>query len=100
MFTTDLRQGSTNRIDECSMANAAVASAENEHKEPGKAAGPCVMVLFGAAGDLSMRKLVPALYNLAKANLLPKDFAVMGVSRDELSLQEFRNQVTRFLPSE
>ncbi len=82
------------------MATAATENQENELEQVGKAAGPCVMVLFGAAGDLSMRKLVPALYNLAKANLLPKDFAVMGVSRDELSLQEFRNQVTRFLPSE
>ena len=82
------------------MATAATENQENELEQVGKAAGPCVMVLFGAAGDLSMRKLVPALYNLAKANLLPKDFAVVGVSRDELSLQEFRNQVTRFLPSE
>src|SRR5882724_1147265 len=82
------------------MATAATENQENELDQVGKAAGPCVMVLFGAAGDLSMRKLVPALYNLAKANLLPKDFAVVGVSRDELSLQEFRNQVTRFLPSE
>jgi len=82
------------------MATAATENQENELKQVGKAAGPCVMVLFGAAGDLSMRKLVPALYNLAKANLLPKDFAVMGVSRDEVSLQEFRNQVTGFLPAE
>ncbi len=82
------------------MANAAVASAENEHKEPGKAAGPCVMVLFGAAGDLTKRKLVPALFNLVKAKLLPKDFAVVGVSVDDLSLEQFRNQITGFLHSE
>src|SRR5467141_3140626 len=82
------------------MANAAVASAENEHKEPGKAAGPCVMVLFGAAGDLTKRKLVPALFNLVKARLLPKDFAVVGVSVDDLNLEQFRNQVTGFLHPE
>ena len=82
------------------MANAAVASAGNEYKEPGKAAGPCVMVLFGAAGDLTKRKLVPALFNLVKAKLLPKDFAVVGVSVDELSLEQFRNQITGFLRSE
>src|SRR5437879_5992845 len=82
------------------MANAAVASAENEPKEPGKAAGPCVMVLFGAAGDLTKRKLVPALFNLVNAKLLPKDFAVVGVSVDDLSLEQFRNQITGFLHSE
>src|SRR5467141_367544 len=82
------------------MANAAVASAENEYKETGKAAGPCVMVLFGAAGDLTKRKLVPALFNLVKAKLLPKDFAVVGVSVDDLSLEQFRNQITGFLHSE
>jgi len=82
------------------MANAAVASAGNEHEEPGKAAGPCVMVLFGAAGDLTKRKLVPALFNLVKAKLLPKDFAVVGVSVDDLSLEQFRNQITGFLHSE
>src|SRR5882762_1142438 len=82
------------------MANAAVASAQNEHKEPGKAADPCVMVLFGAAGDLTKRKLVPALFNLVKARLLPKDFAVVGVSVDDLSLEQFRNQITGFLHSE
>ena len=82
------------------MANEAVASAENEYKEPGKAAGPCVMVLFGAAGDLTKRKLVPALFNLVKAKLLSKDFAVIGVSVDDLSLEQFRNQITGFLHPE
>ena len=56
------------------------------------------MVLFGGAGDLTKRKLVPALFNLVKANLLPKDFAVLGFSVDELGLEQFRNQVTGFLP--
>jgi len=56
------------------------------------------MVLFGGAGDLTKRKLVPALFNLVKANLLPKDFAVLGFSVDELGLEQFRDQVTGFLP--
>ena len=37
-------------------------------------AGPCLIVIFGAAGDLTKRKLMPSLYNLAKAQLLPKEF--------------------------
>src|SRR5258708_5157845 len=82
------------------MANAAVASAGNEYKETGKAAGPCVMVLFGAAGGVTKRKVVRGLFNLVKAKLLPKDFAVVGVSVDDLSLEQFRNQITGFLHSE
>src|SRR5580698_1662665 len=65
----------------------------------GKAAGPCVFVLFGAAGDLTKRKLAPALFNLVRAKLLPDNFAVLGVSVDDLSVEEFRNQVTTFLPT-
>jgi glucose-6-phosphate 1-dehydrogenase len=42
-------------------------------------AGPCSMVIFGAAGDLTKRLVVPALYNLACAKLLPKEFAIVGV---------------------
>ena len=66
----------------------------------GKVAGPCVVVLFGASGDLTKRKLVPALYNLVKAKLLPKTFAVMGVAFDDLTRDQFRDQVTSFLNAE
>ena len=65
---------------------------------PGSAAGTCVFVLFAAAGDLTKRKLAPALFNLAKARLLADNFAVIGVSVDDLSLEDFRKQVTSFLP--
>jgi glucose-6-phosphate 1-dehydrogenase len=58
------------------------------------------MVVFGATGDLTMRKLVPALYNLEKAHLLPQEFAVLGVAIDDLSLEDFRKKVTRFLQAE
>jgi hypothetical protein len=54
------------------MATAATVNGQEEHEQIGKAAGPCVMVLFGASGDLTKRKLIPALYNLVKAKLLPK----------------------------
>jgi glucose-6-phosphate 1-dehydrogenase len=40
-------------------------------------AGPCAMVIFGAAGDLTRRKLIPALYNLAADGLLSDNFAVI-----------------------
>lgn len=58
------------------------------------------MVLFGASGDLTKRKLVPALFNLVKASLLPKSFAILGVAVDQLGEEQFRSQVTSFLPSE
>ena len=66
----------------------------------GTAAGPCAMVLFGASGDLTKRKLVPALFNLVKASLLPKDFVILGVAFDQLSEEAFRAQVSSFLPAE
>ncbi len=54
---------------------------------------PCIMVIFGAAGDLTKRKLVPALYNLKKSNLLSDSFAVIGVARAELDDEEFRRRL-------
>jgi glucose-6-phosphate 1-dehydrogenase len=57
-------------------------------------------VIFGAAGDLTKRKLAPALYNLVKANLLPGNFAVVGFSHDDLSRDQFQSQLTSFLPTE
>src|SRR4030088_1914969 len=79
------------------MAATTAIDSDSDVESAGKSAGPCVFVLFGAAGDLTKRKLVPALINLVKAKLLPDNFAVLGVSVDDLSLEEFRNQITEFL---
>ena len=51
------------------------------------------MVIFGATGDLTKRMLFPALYNLAKENFLPENFAVVGVGRQEMSHEEFRSKI-------
>lgn len=48
------------------------------------------VVIFGATGDLTHRKLIPALYNLAHDNYLPAEFIVVGAARSKLSDQEFR----------
>jgi glucose-6-phosphate 1-dehydrogenase len=61
---------------------------------PGAPAGPCAMALFGAGGDLTKRKLIPAIYNLAKGKLLPEQFAIVGVSIEPFSTEEFRTQMT------
>src|SRR5580704_2406661 len=45
---------------------------------------PCVVVIFGASGDLTKRKLLPALYHLEQAGNLPENFAVVGVARRPL----------------
>jgi glucose-6-phosphate 1-dehydrogenase len=54
---------------------------------------PGAMVIFGASGDLTARKLVPALYDLAAARRLPMEFAVVGISRTEMSHDEFRKRL-------
>jgi glucose-6-phosphate 1-dehydrogenase len=66
---------------------------------------PCVLVIFGAAGDLTRRKLVPALYNLAREGALPEPFAVVGVSRADQDddgyrqvLHEATSRYSRDLP--
>ena len=51
------------------------------------------MVIFGATGDLTKRKLLPALYNLGKGDFLPHKFAVIGVGRQEMSSEDFRKLV-------
>ena len=75
------------------------ANSEATAEFVGKVAGPCVFVLFGAAGDLTKRKLIPALFNLIQAKLLPDTFAVVGVSVDDLDVEAFRKQVSEFLPT-
>jgi glucose-6-phosphate 1-dehydrogenase len=53
----------------------------------------CVLVIFGASGDLTQRKLMPALYALAFRRLLPERFAVVGAARSEETDDEFRDRM-------
>ncbi len=59
-----------------------------------------ILIIFGASGDLTKRKLIPALYELHTQDLLPEKFAVLGVSRTELSDESFREKMLEFLPDE
>ena len=59
---------------------------------------PGTLVIFGASGDLTKRKLVPALYYLEQAQLLPKGFAVIGLASTELSSEAFRHKLETDLP--
>ncbi|TML48851.1 MAG: hypothetical protein E6G23_03535, partial [Actinobacteria bacterium] len=64
-----------------------------EGLEVRRAPDPCTMVIFGASGDLTKRKLFPALYSLAYRQLLPEKFSVLGVARTEGTDQEFRERM-------
>ena len=55
---------------------------------------PTSLVIFGATGDLSRRKLLPALYNLAHEGALPEHFELVGNARSDLSDDEFRTMAT------
>ena len=57
---------------------------------PLKKAGPCVMVILGAGGDLTARKLIPALFHLSKDGLLDERFAIIGMARHSLTDASFR----------
>jgi len=54
------------------------------------AADPCIMVIFGASGDLTKRLLVPSLFNLYCDNLLPPSFAILGMAMDDFTTDSFR----------
>lgn len=64
-------------------------------EQPVQLADPCVMVIFGAAGDLTKRLLIPALYNLARSKLLPKEFAIVGFAHTQMSTDDLRQKMSR-----
>ncbi|MCI0603642.1 glucose-6-phosphate dehydrogenase [bacterium] len=55
-----------------------------------RTAGPCSVVIFGASGDLTKRKLMPALYSLLRQNLLPGSFYILGAARTEMNDEAYR----------
>jgi glucose-6-phosphate 1-dehydrogenase len=66
-------------------------------------AEPCALVLFGATGDLTRRKLIPALFSLASQNVLPEKFAIVAFARrpkdDESFREDLRQAIKEFAPS-
>jgi glucose-6-phosphate 1-dehydrogenase len=60
---------------------------------PRRTPAPCALAIFGASGDLTRRKIFPALYSLACRRLLPEQFAVVGVARREWTDDEFRERM-------
>jgi len=64
-----------------------------------KAAPPSILVIFGGAGDLTKRLLIPSIYNLQAAGLLPDEFAIIGVARADKNDDTFRADLTEEIKS-
>jgi glucose-6-phosphate 1-dehydrogenase len=72
-----------------------VRATTGEAPQSGTPAGdPCLMVIFGASGDLTKRLLMPAFFNLACDGLLPQEFAIAGIALDDLNTDSFRARMT------
>jgi glucose-6-phosphate 1-dehydrogenase len=71
--------------------NPLPAAALQQEKSRAASAKPVTIVIFGASGDLTQRKLVPALHTMACEGLLPEPYAVLGVARSAMSDEEFRS---------
>jgi glucose-6-phosphate 1-dehydrogenase len=61
----------------------------------GQTRPPTLFVIFGAQGDLTKRKLIPALYNLAASHHLPEEFAILGVDGVPMNTEDFRTKISR-----
>ena len=64
-----------------------------DNQQAGRPSDPCVMVIFGAAGDLTKRKLIPALCNLAAGNLLSQQLAIVGFGYNDFTTESFRQKL-------
>jgi len=80
-----------------------MSSSDLCEEPPAPRPDPCALVLFGATGDLTRRKLIPALYSLATQDVLPERFAIVAFARrpkDDASFREdLRQAVREFVPS-
>jgi glucose-6-phosphate 1-dehydrogenase len=76
------------------VTHATPAIAQSPRPRP---TGPCIMVIFGATGDLTQRKLIPALYNLLKSGLVSEQFAIVGTGREDYPVEKFRGMMAERL---
>ena len=66
---------------------------KTEKQEIARADLSAILVIFGGTGDLTHRKLMPALYNLIKDQLIPEQFAVVSVGRRDKTQEEYRQEI-------
>ena len=80
---------------------AAEQGAKQRAESPGHPARePFTLVIFGASGDLAKRKLIPALYQLERGGLLPRDYLVVGFSRTQLTDEHYRSAMKEALTAD
>jgi glucose-6-phosphate 1-dehydrogenase len=75
-----------------------VNTLEKFSREPQPTGEACLLVIFGASGDLTSRKLIPGLYNLACAGCMNPQFEVLGVGRTPMTSEEFRAKMREAVP--
>ena len=78
--------------DQVIEAERTAGTAPETQAESAPPAPPCAMVIFGAAGDLTKRLVVPALYNLAHARQLSSRFQLVGVDLAKTTAEQWRNR--------
>ena len=88
-----------NRSEETTVKGKTTKGGACEFVAPGSLS-PCTLVIFGASGDLTARKLIPAFYSLYLTDSLPEPFAVVGCSRTGFSHEEFREKLKQSLARE
>src|SRR5689334_2724726 len=83
--------------------NSAKPANPCEESQPANRPESCALVLFGATGDLTRRKLLPAIYSLASQNLLPEKFAIVAFARrpkdDAAFREDIRESIREFAPN-
>src|SRR5438067_1965783 len=97
---TDGCVASRSHLGACQMAGSSEGTEGNplrSHLSRGLALEPCAIVLFGATGDLTHRKLAPALYHLAREGNLPSEYAIVGFARRDWSDDRFREELRKTL---
>jgi glucose-6-phosphate 1-dehydrogenase len=80
--------------EDLATATRARRAADSDVQEAAPVAPPCVMVIFGAAGDLTKRLVVPALYNLVNDKRLSENFQIVGVDLAAKTAEEWRQSLT------
>ena len=97
------QESSVKELPKTENAPGAPESTHREHTpafhqpSPGQTRPPTLFVIFGAQGDLTKRKLIPALYNLAASRHLPQEFAILGVDGVSMTTEDFRLKISRDL---
>src|SRR5690242_5188708 len=90
---TSRRNRATDRATRLGRNSGNMANSNTTNEIPQKAS-PCVMIIYGASGDLTKRKLLPALANLAQEGLLSEQFAIVGFSFDQMTTDSFRQKLS------